>query len=1261
MNNTIAIFIANYTIGNSPSIINLLDLLSEHYCIHLFLSNVQLKNVNVLKRQNIEAIDCEKISDRPFSQKINKKYLSCYDSYISFDPHGFVLCKELFPDARPIYYSLELYMKNDHFGLDYPKYIIDKERKEINTIKGLIIQSKEKEYLFRKDYHLSDEIPSLILPVTYKGLSVKERSQKLREKHQIDRHKRIALHLGGIAEWFSCIELAVTFSKLKNWVLFFQGYSDQKYLTLLKGVLSKYNITNVIISEETYDDIEDVDRIIMSCDIGIAWYNDVSIGFRTAGKSSSKIVAYLRFGLPIIAKKYPSTVEAIKEKGAGVCVDDFVEIPSALSQIERNYEQYSENGCREYDRTYWFGNYKRKIIDFIEMRNVNNPTYHFSWDKILADKNVLDFMATDELWGENQGTDNTGRVVWRKYLNNRIANRKEKTRVLEIGFGSGIDYKALDEEGILDSGKIEYFGTDVTRKFVEYAQQNLTKMKAFKIDGYNLPFQDDYFDVVYLRHVLEHQTHYRFLLSEIFRVCRVTVFIIFFIELSDNEHDIIRPGDTLNHYFFNNIYSRKQFYSFAEQNGFTPHEIATFCKNGKTDQIVVLTRKTTNNQKSKSAYLPGTSSNIKNDISRRCDITYDRQSAVRFHRNVKARPEVNKWELSHFVINNLVPIVGIHPFPVDELLLICSAVVYFNPEIIIEWGTHIGCSARIFYEITKHFKISAEIHSIDLPLHVNHPENISEGRAHLVKGLPVHLHLGDGLDVARELLRSKRDLFPLIFVDGDHDYGSVIRELNGIRSEVEKAVVLVHDTFYQVAESNYYCGPHKAVREFADQNGVEVSSTILGLPGMSLLWWNNSSSDRSRAPFNRSDIGNEIKLNKNSHKKQDLSILHTVEFYHPQVGGAEIVVKELSERLVKRGHRVTVATTKLADRTFAELNGVQIEEFDVRGAIARGFTGSDIARYQQFLLKHPADIMMNYAAQQWATDLAFDMLASTSNRRVSIIAPCGYSALSDSKTLQMPQFADYFNNVISTYLPKYDAAVYHSGRYQDYEFAQNHGFNNSVIIPNGVCEEEFSQMPKVAFRQKYKIATKYLGLCVANFYSGKGQDRVIECVRQMNRTDFTMVFIGKEGGQLANLQARATGLNIRFCTDIDRQDVLAAYHEADIFLFGSEKECSPLVIVEAKASRTPFVSTDCGNVREWKGGVVCAPEKMAVYANRILDEEVIHRSFAEDGWKEWKEKLTWESVIDRYEQLYSRLYFEKFGRGRASISSPLTAAQLQCT
>ncbi len=372
-----------------------------------------------------------------------------------------------------------------------------------------------------------------------------------------------------------------------------------------------------------------------------------------------------------------------------------------------------------------------------------------------------------------------------------------------------------------------------------------------------------------------------------------------------------------------------------------------------------------------------------------------------------------------------------------------------------------------------------------------------------------------------------------------------------------------------------------------------------------------------------------------------LSILNTVERYYPYLGGAEIVVQQISERLAKRGHQVTVATSAHPQRFSTELNGVNIEQFDIHGSMANGCGGTDIERYRRFLLEHPADVMMNYAAQQWATDLAFDLMPTLKEQRVNVLAPCGYSALADSKTLKNPQFTDYFNQTIPHSIPLYDAAIYHSGCYQDYEYAQNHGFTNSVIIPNAVCEEEFYTAPKINFCKKYGITTKYMGLCVANFYRGKGHDRIIECVRQMNRPDFTMVFIGKESDTLNDLRSMAADLNIKICVDIPRQDTVAAYHQADIFLFASKVEASPLVIIEAKASRTPFISTDCGNVREWTGGIVCAPEKIAQYANRLLDDETIRKTLAEEGFKEWKEKLTWKAVVDRYEDLYLKLYHKK--------------------
>jgi glycosyltransferase involved in cell wall biosynthesis len=285
--------------------------------------------------------------------------------------------------------------------------------------------------------------------------------------------------------------------------------------------------------------------------------------------------------------------------------------------------------------------------------------------------------------------------------------------------------------------------------------------------------------------------------------------------------------------------------------------------------------------------------------------------------------------------------------------------------------------------------------------------------------------------------------------------------------------------------------------------------------------------------------------------------------------------------------------------------------------------------------------MFSYAVQQWATDLEYELLPKLKEQRVNILAPCGYSALSDRKTIRWPKFEYYYRKLIPTVIPLYDAVVYHSSQYQDYEFGLDHGFTNSVVIHNGVDDEEFTRKT-INFREKFKITTKYMGLCVGNFYgTRKRQDRIIECVRQMNRPDFTMVLVGKEGPPLKDYKEIAQGLNVRFLTDISREDTVAAYHAADLFLLGSDNEASPLVIIEAKASKTPFVSTDCGNVREWKGGIVCPPERMAHYANRLIDDRQLYETLARDGWNEWKEKLTWEKVVDKYEELYLQLHYKK--------------------
>ncbi len=202
--------------------------------------------------------------------------------------------------------------------------------------------------------------------------------------------------------------------------------------------------------------------------------------------------------------------------------------------------------------------------------------------------------------------------------------------------------------------------------------------------------------------------------------------------------------------------------------------------------------------------------------------------------------EVNNWIISEFILKELIPVVGITPYPLEELSLMVAAVCRLKPTHIFEWGTHFGKSARIFYETTTKFRIGTEIHSIDLPDEVPHVEHPKSKRGLFVRGIQgINLHQGDGLEKSLEIINSiSGTVNPLFFLDGDHSYESVKRELETIMTNVPNANILLHDTFYQSAESGYNIGPYKAIRDTLKSvaNSFIQMNTNAGLPGMTLLY-----------------------------------------------------------------------------------------------------------------------------------------------------------------------------------------------------------------------------------------------------------------------------------------------------------------------------------------------------------------------------------------------------------------------------------------
>ncbi len=147
--------------------------------------------------------------------------------------------------------------------------------------------------------------------------------------------------------------------------------------------------------------------------------------------------------------------------------------------------------------------------------------------RLLGDVHVMDTLeketdtAFDEAYyqqGSERGTQ------YSDYLENAPKNRTyfeiaetiyrlfKPKRTLEIGCAIGVIVNHLE------SFDVEAHGTDLS----DWAVKNRLSPNVIKPDGVKLPYEDDYFDVVYSVHALEHITtpDKDAVLAEISRVCK---------------------------------------------------------------------------------------------------------------------------------------------------------------------------------------------------------------------------------------------------------------------------------------------------------------------------------------------------------------------------------------------------------------------------------------------------------------------------------------------------------------------------------------------------------------------------------------------------------------------------------------------------------------------------------------------------------------------------------------------------------------------
>lgn len=397
-----------------------------------------------------------------------------------------------------------------------------------------------------------------------------------------------------------------------------------------------------------------------------------------------------------------------------------------------------------------------------------------------------------------------------------------------------------------------------------------------------------------------------------------------------------------------------------------------------------------------------------------------------------------------------------------------------------------------------------------------------------------------------------------------------------------------------------------------------------------------------------------------------MKIFLACEKYFPSIGGVQIVIQEIAERLALDQHDVSVLTSKMATRKSSKFNNVKIIEFEIRGNLSNGIHGES-KKYQNFLIENTFDVLIIKAAQQWTFDLLFPVIDQIKAKIIHI--PCGYSKLNDM------QYRDYYDKMPEI-LKKIDHLIYYSKTFQDYNFAVYHKIKNLHFIPNGCSENELSSN---LINTKYDESNfdHFQFISVGTPPSSKGFVFILSCFLKAKLAKPSTLFLN--GDFALDLRSniswkylfRAMIKSILFKSlslqeswnlslfilkfkihkevifiNLNRNELIMKIAQSHLFLFASHFEYSPLVLFETVGAGTPFLSVDVGNaseIAEWtQGGSIVnlknSPENLDQNDIILFTKEMKHsisnpknlKLRCEAGIKQIRKNFTWDLIYKKY-------------------------------
>ena len=380
--------------------------------------------------------------------------------------------------------------------------------------------------------------------------------------------------------------------------------------------------------------------------------------------------------------------------------------------------------------------------------------------------------------------------------------------------------------------------------------------------------------------------------------------------------------------------------------------------------------------------------------------------------------------------------------------------------------------------------------------------------------------------------------------------------------------------------------------------------------------------------------------------------------YPPRVvGGISKVVYDLSHRLIKDGHQVTVVTYRDGDTSYYEDDeGINVYRVDNYMIHPNNFVdwimqlnfnmvakASELMnKFGKFDVIHAHDWLVSYAAKSLKEAYDVPMVATihaTENGRNSGIHDETQRYINDSEWQLTYEASEVIVN----------------SNYMKNEIQRIFGlpYDKINVIPNGVKLDKFEGIERdYDLRRQYAMDNEKIILYVGRLVYEKGVQNLIGAMPKIleNYHDSKLVICGR-GGMMDELKQEAHNLGIDekvyFVGYCDAAKVQKMYINADIAVFPSTYEPFGIVALEGMLSGTPTVVSDVGGLNEIVEHGVTGMKSYAGNSNSIADsvlallyDQDLCNRVSSNAIEVVKEKYNWnviaQSTFKTYEKAISK-------------------------